>query len=433
MTYLVKVPLESAWQPSGAFVVWLKESRHVTRVEPVEEYEPVLATPGDTEESHWWIQFRGSDVPREFVLLRNEVMKTLEIRLVASNRYPGQLNRCTVRMRPFLVGSTLVEAKLQVRSDFLRDLVSILVSLTGDAADAKLREFGEGIAIAHRGACLTPPEPQPSNRIHVISIGVNEVSEPRAQAEFALRPVQFAESDAASFYYWADAAFADSDQDAPPIRNLMTGPAATAEAIRAVLNDIERPEGDSPIKPDDTILFFLAGQVKSHQDPGRRTRSPRFLAWNADPQIVDLTTISCLEILDSLRASQASRCLFFCDACFMGGARNFLIEGLRPNRESALPKPTEAMIGPSTALFAAEVKYTDAAESEAFGHGVFTFYLLEKLREVSSNDEQSISLIELKTHVEDEVRQQTSGRQEPFVHIPEALQSCQIESSGRIE
>jgi hypothetical protein len=434
LTYVVKKPLERAWQCSSQFIDWLEQSEYVTSIDPVEDFEPLLTDSDDITESRWWIQFRGSDVGRQFVLLRNDDLKTFEIRLVTANRDPRQLNRCTVRMRPFLVGSTLVEAKLQVRSDFLRDLVSIVTSLAGDAADAKVIEFGEAMAEAHRRPdCPPPPPARPSDRIHIISIGVNAVSDPDAQAGFGLAPARFAENDAERFYEWACAFFPRGDPADPPIRIKLIGETATAGAIKARLTALESHDGGNVIRPDDTIVLFLAGQVKSVRSPGRGTSSPHFLAWNADPAAIDLTTINCLEILESLRASPASSCIFFSDACFIGGSRAFTVDELESDFEAGHPPPKAEEIGARTALFTAEMLFRDAAESGAVQHGVFTYRLLEKLRTIRPGGQISLTLVDLGEYILSAVAEDTGNRQHPFVYVSKVLQDCRIEADGRIE
>ncbi len=406
ISYKVDAPLDAAWNAPVDVAEWLEATELISDVNPVSSSETVDGV------NHYAIQWSRSRAYHRFVIRRSQTRRMIDIRLAESARdaRPGEPSALTIKMRTFLgASSTLVQAKIVITPDLL-EIFNVVGIFGGGSLDEKLYEFAEDLAEKHRSSAGEVPVQ--SGRVHVICVGING---PADGAPWKQRPARFAEADARAFTAWARTAFPLSEADGL-IRPLI-GPAATSEAIAAALEEISRPWRNSPVRPDDTVLFFLAGQLVPLPNtlaPGKsRRKEPRLLTYDAVRNRYETTTINIYEILDALRDSRAGRCLFLCDGGITGGSRVPLIElGYHPG--SALDLDIER-VGRKTVICAAG---EDGRVAEHNGHGVLTQCLLNGLE---GGDTPAISPNQLRVLVEDCVSQVTGGHQRARVRIPPAF------------
>ena len=403
ISYKVDAPLDAAWNAPLDIAEWLSATELIADVR--------LASGSGGGESHYEIQWARSRAYHRFVIHRSETRRMIDIRLAESgDSRPGEPSALTIKMRLFLgVSSTLVQAKMVITPDLL-EIFNVVGFFGGGSLDEKLYEFAEDLAEKHRSSAGEVPAQ--SGRVHVICVGING---PADRAPWKQRPARFAEADARAFTEWARAAFPLSEADGL-IRPLI-GPAATSDAVAAVLEEIGRPWGDSLVRPDDTVIFYVAGQLVPLPNtlaPGKARRTePRLLTYDAVRDRYETTTINIYEILDALRDSRAGRCLFFCDGGITGGSRVPLIE-LGFHSGSALDLDVER-VGRKTVICAAG---EDGTVAEHNGHGILTRCLLEELER---GDRPSISPNQLQILVEECVSQATDGYQRARVRIPLAF------------
>jgi len=403
ISYKVDAPLDAAWNAPLDVAEWLSATELISDV--------ILGSETGGGASHYEIQWARSRAYHRFVTHRSETRRMIDIRLAESgDSRPGEPSALTIKMRSFLgVSSTLVQAKMVITPDLL-EIFNVVGLFGGESLDETLYEFAEDLAEKHRSSAGEVPAH--SGRVHVICVGING---PADRAPWKQRPARFAEADARAFTAWARTAFPLSEADGL-IRPLI-GPAATSEAIAAVLEEIGRPWGDSMVGPDDTVLFYVAGQLVPLPNtlaPGKsRRKEPRLLTYDAVRDRYETTTINIYEILDALRDSRAGRCLFFCDGGITGGSRVPLTElGFHPG--FALDLDVER-VGRKTVICAAG---EDGTVAEHNGRGILTRCLLEELER---GDAPSISPNELRVLVEECVRRETGGHQRARVRIPPAF------------
>jgi uncharacterized caspase-like protein len=121
---------------------------------------------------------------------------------------------------------------------------------------------------------------------------------------------------------------------------------------------------------DAEIIVYYAG----HGYPGGRNNAPFLIP--VDVSAKDLSMAISLEgMLNDLQESGAGKIIVFLDACFTGGGRN---EGLLASRGVRI-KPYAGDVPDNVLLFSASSAIQTALSYDEQYHGLFTFYLLEKL------------------------------------------------------
>lgn len=138
------------------------------------------------------------------------------------------------------------------------------------------------------------------------------------------------------------------------------------------------------------LIFYYAG----HGFPDELTKEPYLIPVDVSTSYLN-NAISLDDLYDKFSKTGAKRLLAFVDACFSGGAReNSLLvsRGVKIN-----PKMTN--ISNNLVVFSASSETQSALPYEEQGHGMFTFYLLNKLKESSGK----ISLGELYDYISEEV------------------------------
>ena len=122
--------------------------------------------------------------------------------------------------------------------------------------------------------------------------------------------------------------------------------------------------------PDSEIIIYYAG----HGYPDEESRNPYLMPVDVTAKDLSLA-IKLSDMLYSLSESGAAKIIVFLDACFSGGGRN---SGLLAARGVRI-KPHEGDIPDKVLLFSASSSTQSALPYNDEFHGLFTYYLLEKL------------------------------------------------------
>ncbi len=126
------------------------------------------------------------------------------------------------------------------------------------------------------------------------------------------------------------------------------------------------------------IIFYYAG----HGFPDQTTKIPYLIP--VDVSASNLTSaIKLADIYAQLGSSGAGRITVFLDACFSGGGRDMGPVNARSVRMA--PNTEEGMITGNMVVFTASTGEQTAQALNKQQHGLFTYYLLKKLKETSGN------------------------------------------------
>lgn len=132
------------------------------------------------------------------------------------------------------------------------------------------------------------------------------------------------------------------------------------------------------IGPSAEIFFYYAG----HGFPDQATKIPYLIP--VDVSASNLTSaIKLADIYAQLGSSGAGRITVFLDACFSGGGRDMGPVNARSVRMA--PSTEENMVTGNMVVFTASTGEQTAQALNRQQHGLFTYYLLKKLKETSGN------------------------------------------------
>ncbi len=164
----------------------------------------------------------------------------------------------------------------------------------------------------------------------------------------------------------------------------------TLSAIERLKNTVKA------MGPETDVIVYYAG----HGVPDEKTKEAYMLPVDADPMVM-MTAYPLKKLYDDLGSMGAANVMVFMDACFSGANRG---EGMLADARSVSLKPSPASLkGNMFVLSAADGNETALPWVEK-NHGLFTYYLLKKLKESKGN----ASLQELADYVKGEVSKTSS-------------------------
>lgn len=231
-----------------------------------------------------------------------------------------------------------------------------------------------------------PQKANPAGRLVVLSVGVDEFSDPR------LQNLSFAESDATRF---ADGVRTRGlDRHRSVSLDLLPPESDLREALPDKLRRLSRELG-----PEDTLMIFLASHGVAEGD--------RFYLAQGNSRVDDLpgTALELSDLAKSM-AGISARVLIFVDACHAGGA------GTNDAAFAALSGE-----GAAFAVIAASKGRQPSLESAALGGGAFTSALLRALSGDAADFDGNgtMELVELYAVLKRDVVNATKGRQTPWI------------------
>jgi hypothetical protein len=138
------------------------------------------------------------------------------------------------------------------------------------------------------------------------------------------------------------------------------------------------------------LIFYYAG----HGFPDEVTKVPYLIPVDVDATNLN-SAIRLSEVYRKLGETDAGRITVFLDACFSGGGRN---QGLLAARRVAI-KPKKGNINGNMVVFSASSGEQSALPYHKEKHGMFTYFLLDKLQQTDGN----ITYGELADYLSDKV------------------------------
>jgi hypothetical protein len=138
------------------------------------------------------------------------------------------------------------------------------------------------------------------------------------------------------------------------------------------------------------LIFYYAG----HGMPDEQTKEPYIIPVDISGAFVS-NGIKLKDVYSKLTEFPVQNVLVFLDACFTGGARN---ESLIAGRSISI-KPKEQLLKGNIVVFSASSGNQSSLSYSEKKHGMFTYFLLKKIKESGSN----LTLKELNDYVKEKV------------------------------
>jgi hypothetical protein len=217
--------------------------------------------------------------------------------------------------------------------------------------------------------------------------------------------VEFAKNDAKSFYEYSLKVLGIAKENCFIVINATSG--EMTQKIN-VITQILTKLGDRA-----ELIFYYAG----HGFPDEVTKIPYLIP--VDVSVTNLQSgVKVSELYQKFTDTKAKRITVFLDACFTGGGRD---QGLLSARGVKI-KPKQYNLNGNIVVFTATNNEQSALPYKDKQHGIFTYYLLKKLKETNGQ----ISYAELQNYVQEQVSIQSlkvnSKSQDPQINVsPEIL------------
>ena len=167
-------------------------------------------------------------------------------------------------------------------------------------------------------------------------------------------------------------------------------------------------------KGDASVIFYYAG----HGIPDEKDQSTYLLPTDGNIRLPQRTCLSIKELYETLGKLPAKKVTVLMDACFSGAKRNggMLAQGRTAAVKAKSGNPTGNMI----VLSAAKGDETAYKYDEA-KHGLFTYFLLKKLKDSKGN----VTMSELSRYIQDQVGRysivENGKSQTPTIQISDDL------------
>lgn len=247
---------------------------------------------------------------------------------------------------------------------------------------------------------VTPPGLPVYTGSHALIIGINDYGKmPSVHLNFSV-------ADARDFAK----ILVDSYGFKPAEVKVLTDGDATLANIRAALADLANPAN---VKPDDRILIYFSGHGQTVKDKAGVDHGfliPSDGSVDLDnPKLEDYakTCLPMQEVWDTLDPSPAKHIAVIADACFSGLLTKS--RALDPNNYAL----NAYLTMPARQAISAGGKGQRTWEDQQYGHGVFTYSLLQELKRRAQNRQQVFTLVDLYASIQDSVVQLSKGRQVP--------------------
>jgi hypothetical protein len=245
-------------------------------------------------------------------------------------------------------------------------------------------------------------------RLWVVAIGISKFQDP------SIPGLGYADADARAVYEYFRGTFSLPESQV----FLRVNEQATLREIKSLLGTQLVARANDP---KDTVILYFAGhgmrdRVTGSLDPDGLSKY--FLPYDASRNDLYSTALEMDEVTNILRRLTPDRVVVLLDSCFSGAAG-----GRSPFDPKAAgvraPISSEfldrmAHVGKGRVVLSASQPDQAAQESADFGHGVFTYYLLEALNGAAvMKGEADISLLDVYKYISEKVRRATKGQQDP--------------------
>lgn len=139
------------------------------------------------------------------------------------------------------------------------------------------------------------------------------------------------------------------------------------------------------------IFFYYCG----HGFPHENTKEPYIVPVDGSGTDLEFSAIKLKDVYAALTDFPSKRVTVFIDACFSGGGRN---QGLVQARAVKV-KPKEVQMQSNLVVFTASSEEQTAMSYKEKGHGLFTYYVLEKIKDTKG----SVTYGELSDYITEQV------------------------------
>lgn len=253
-------------------------------------------------------------------------------------------------------------------------------------------------------------------RIWVVAIGVSKYQDKTIQS------LQYADADARAVYdYFRDTFGLPENQIF-----LRINEQATLREMKSILGtQLAARANDSR----DTVVLYFAGhgmreRVTWSQDSDGLSKY--FLPYDTDRNDLYSTALDMDEVTNILRRLTPERVVVLLDSCFSGAAGGRSPYDPRAEGERALISgeflDRMAHVGKGRVVMTASGPEESAQESADFGHGVFTYFLLDGLRGAADlSGDGEIDVHEIYRYVSEKVTRATKDRQNPKLKEPDLV------------
>ncbi|MFZ1976672.1 MAG: caspase family protein, partial [Bacteroidota bacterium] len=165
----------------------------------------------------------------------------------------------------------------------------------------------------------------------------------------------------------------------------------------------------------DLVMIYFAGH--GAPEPSR-PQNVYLLTTDSDPNALGTTAFPMWDIQTVLaRYINAKRVVVFTDACHSGNiSADFATRGLSSTEDNLVNQSLTDLskTKPGIVVFTASAAGEVSQEYPEFGHGVFTYYMLEGLEgKADYNNDYTVTINELMQYVEEQVKRKTHGAQNP--------------------
>lgn len=328
--------------------------------------------------------------------------------------------RAWFNVRSFSVSNNLtpIIRDKQVKGKFSGDVITEEIPLVAGYNQVQLDVTGAsgekisrtiGVTRKYTATVVQAPKPSAAKRSPTsgpqkwaVIVGVSQYANP------AIPSLKFADKDAeafANFLRTPQGGGYDNDH-----MRVLLNDKATFPALRDALMDFLSSAIDM-----DLVMIYFAGH--GMPDPAR-PQNLFLLTHDTDPNKLNTTSFPMWQIQDVLaRYISAKRIVVFSDACHSGGISvNFATRGVGVTEQNLVNQYLADLSRSKegTVVFTASAAGEVSQEFPEFGHGVFTFYLLEGLRgKADYNNDYTITINEAMQYTEENVKRKTRGSQNP--------------------
>lgn len=253
-------------------------------------------------------------------------------------------------------------------------------------------------------------------RLWVVAIGVSRYQ------DTAIQSLQYADADARAVYnYFRDTFGLPESQ-----MFLRINEQATLREVKSVLGTRLAARANDP---RDTVVLYFAGHGMRERVTGSLDADglgKYFLPHDADRNDLFSTALDMDEVTNILRRLTPERVVVLLDSCFSGAAGGRSPFDPKAEGERALITgeflDRMAQAGKGRVVMTAGGPEESAQESADFGHGVFTYYLLDGLRGAADlSGDGEIDVHEVYRYVSDKVSRTTRGKQNPKLKEPDLV------------
>jgi WD40 repeat protein/uncharacterized caspase-like protein len=286
-------------------------------------------------------------------------------------------------------------------------LNQIQISVNGQAGEKikkiiniTRRMMGAPISIAAEDRPIKNNSGQPQR--WAVVVGISEYSNP------SIKNLTYADRDARSFADFLKTPAGGGFEEERV--KILLNKDATLNNIKQALFNFLRQTVDK-----DLVVIYFAG----HGAPEPANQGNNYLlCYDTDPKSLETSAFPMWDVNTALtRYIPSKRVVVFTDACHSGGiSTDLATRGLSTTDGNLinqyltdLSKTKEGII-----VFTASQAGEVSQELEKFGHGVFTYFLLEGMKgKADINNDYTVTIGELMDYVEEKVKRQTNGNQHP--------------------